>query len=341
MMDSGKSGRKRTQLSIPLVFLLSILSFKSLSSISITTTPFIHAFAAATSSSLSQPTADKEVLLNLKTFLLQNNPINHGLYSGWNTSDPSPCHWLGISCNSHGRAAGIDLHRSSISGGIFPNFSLLLSLERLDLSSNTISGPIPPDLIQCHRLRYLNLSHNLISGELLLASFSFLETLDVAFNRLTGLVFTDFPPECGSFVCVNISSNSFTGDIGDYFQGCRGRLRYLDLSLNGFSGELPEWFYWLREFSASDNGIRGIISPETFPSMCNLIALDLSGNGLTGNFPDSIANCTELTSLNIWGNFFTGRVPSGIGSLGELNSLFLGNNRFEQDLPAEDRKSVV
>ncbi|KAK8959193.1 putative LRR receptor-like serine/threonine-protein kinase [Platanthera guangdongensis] len=335
MIDGDGICRKRTQLSLPPVCLLSILFLNSLSSISITTTLFIYAAATASSLSPPPPAADKEVLLNLKSFLLQNNPIHRGVYSGWNASDPSPCHWPGISCNSHGRADGIDLHDSSISGGIFPNFSLLPALARLDLSSNTLSGPIPPDLSQCRRLRYLNLSHNLIGGDLFLAGFSFLETLDVAFNRLKGRVLTVFPPECGNFVCVNISSNSFTGDIGDHFHGCRERLRYLDLSLNGFTGELPKSFWWLRELSASDNDIRGIISPETFPAKCNLIALDLSGNGLTGNFPDSIANCTELTSLNIWGNFFTGRIPSGIGSLGELNSLLLGNNSFEMDLPAE------
>ncbi|KAH0449957.1 hypothetical protein IEQ34_020649 [Dendrobium chrysotoxum] len=281
------------------------------------------------------PETEKAVLLDLKHFLLGHNSVNRGSYAGWNESEPSPCRWAGIACDADGRVAGIDLRGSSISGGIFPNFSLLPVLTRLDLSSNSFDGPVPPELNQCHGLRYLNLSNNLIDGELNLTALNQLVTLDVSVNRFVGRVMGSFPVNCGNLVSLNISSNNFTGEIGDYFDGCRRNLEVLDLSLNRFGGKIWMGFWWLREFLASDNRFMGAIAVETFPSGCSLETLDLSGNGLSGSFPESIANCSKMVTLNIWGNFFTGRIPSGIGSLFELNTLFIGNNSFDQELPIE------
>ncbi|PKA49760.1 putative LRR receptor-like serine/threonine-protein kinase [Apostasia shenzhenica] len=290
--------------------------------------------AAAVESQQPAP-ADKEILVNLKSFLLERNRINLGPYADWNESEPSPCRWRGISCDSSGRVAVVDLRDSGISGGIFPNFSLLPALTRLDLSRNYIAGPVPTDFNKCRALRHLNLSHNLIAGELDLRGLSLLENLDIAVNRFQGRVSSSFPANCGSLVSLNISGNNFTGEIGSFFSGCQHKLQYLDLSLNRFEGEMSWGFWWLREFSVADNVFSGVISPETFPENCSLEALDLSGNGFSGSFPDSIANCSKLNSLDLWGNLLTGKITSGIGDLTELNSLFLGNNSFDRDLPME------
>ncbi|XP_020582177.1 probable LRR receptor-like serine/threonine-protein kinase At1g74360 [Phalaenopsis equestris] len=281
------------------------------------------------------PAAEKAVLVDLKHFLLRHNPVNRGLYAGWNESEQVPCRWAGIACDAEGRVAGIDLRDSSISGGIFPDFYLLPALARLDLSSNNIKGPVPPELNQCHGLRYLNLSNNFIDRELNLTALNLLDTLDVSVNRFVGRVLESFPVNCGNLVSLNISSNKFTGDIGNYFDGCRGKLRDLDVSLNGFGRKIWMGFWWLREFLATDNGFTGTIAMESFPVGCSLETLDLSGNGLNGSFPDSIANCSRMVALNLWGNFFTGKIPSGIGLLSELNTLFIGNNSFDRELPVE------
>ncbi|KAK8943929.1 putative LRR receptor-like serine/threonine-protein kinase [Platanthera guangdongensis] len=279
--------------------------------------------------------SDKAVLIGFKRFLLGDNHVNRGPYASWNESEPSSCRWFGISCDNGGLVTAIDLRDSSISGGIFPNFSLLPALTRLDLSANSIDGSVPPELNQCRGLRHLNLSHNMIDGEMNLTSLVLLDTLDVSVNRIVGRVSESFPSNCGNLVYLNISSNNFTGGIGDYFDGCGQMLRILDVSLNRFVGEMWEGFWWLTEFWASDNKFTGMISPETFPAGCNLETLDLSGNGLSGNFPSSIGNCSKMTQLNIWGNLFTGGIPSGIGSLSELTTLLLGYNRFNRELPTE------
>uniref|UniRef100_A0A804KV85 non-specific serine/threonine protein kinase n=1 Tax=Musa acuminata subsp. malaccensis TaxID=214687 RepID=A0A804KV85_MUSAM len=277
---------------------------------------------------------DKEVLLELKSHLEAKNPIRQGPYARWNQSDPSPCDWLGITCDGADRVVGVDLAESNISGELFPHFYLLTELAHLDLSSNTISGPIPADLNRCSGLKYLNLSHNLLDGQLNLTGLINLETLDLTLNRFNGGIRSSFPAICLNLVTLNLSANSFSGDITGCFDECP-KLQYFDLSSNQFTGPIWRGFPKLREFSVSENNLTGDFPSSTFTSGCDLEILDLSANKLSGTFPSSIANCSKLTSLNLWGNAFIGAVPSGIGSLSELNALNLGKNSFDRIIPEE------
>lgn len=43
---------------------------------------------------------DKEVLVELKHFLQDNNKVNRGAYDAWQESDASPCEWHGVQCTS-------------------------------------------------------------------------------------------------------------------------------------------------------------------------------------------------------------------------------------------------
>ncbi|THU53780.1 hypothetical protein C4D60_Mb10t18040 [Musa balbisiana] len=277
---------------------------------------------------------DKEVLLELKGHLEAKNPIRQGPYARWNQSDPSPCDWLGITCDGADRVVGVDLAESNISGELFPHFYLLTELAHLDLSSNTISGPIPADLNRCSGLKYLNLSHNLLDGQLNLTGLNNLETLDLTLNRFNGSIRSSFPAICVNLVSLNLSANSFSGDITGCFDECP-KLQCLDLSSNRFTGPIWRGFPKLRELSVSENNLTGDFPSSTFTPGCDLEILDLSANKLSGTFPSSIANCSKLTSLNLWGNAFTGAVPSGIGSLSELNALNLGKNSFDRIIPEE------
>ncbi|KAK9138560.1 hypothetical protein Sjap_009163 [Stephania japonica] len=116
---------------------------------------------------------DKEVLLQLKSYLIDQNKVNPCRYSAWNDSSSSPCDWPEITCDGE-RVTGINLSNCNLSGNIsgFSNFSQLTQLDSLDFSQNTIGGGIPTDLSRCSNLRYLNLSQNLIGGELNLAGLN-------------------------------------------------------------------------------------------------------------------------------------------------------------------------
>ncbi|KAK6920928.1 Leucine-rich repeat-containing N-terminal, plant-type [Dillenia turbinata] len=274
---------------------------------------------------------DKQVLLNLKSFLEQKNPVNKGRYVEWNSSS-SPCEWPGIECDNNNRTIKIDLSFSNISDIIFRNFSSLTQLTHLDLSTNTLDGTIPEDLNKCQNLKYLNLSHNIIQGNLNLSGLSSLEVLDLSVNRIWGGIELSFPANCANLAVVNISGNNLTGNIGNSFANCRN-LKYLDLSSNLFSGELWVGFDRLWEFSVSENSMSGILNSSFFSVNCSLQYLDLSRNGFEGNLPGAISNCKKLVMLNVWGNFFTGQIPAEIGWNSNLEALSLGNNSFSNAIP--------
>lgn len=277
---------------------------------------------------------DREVLLNLKQFLEESNQINRGHYSEWSSST-SPCQWNGILCTSNGTAArvnGVDLSNNNISSFLFQNFSALTELFYLNLSQNTLKGPISLDLNRCTKLSHLNLSHNLLEGELNLTGLSNLHTLDLSVNRLNGEIRSSFPAICSSLVVLNISANSFTGSIMNYFDQCY-RLEYLDLSTNKFTGKLWGGFGQLQQFSVSENFLDGAIPASSFQHNCSLRIMDLSQNNFSGLFPGEVSNCQNLVILNLWGNNFTGKIPDEIGSILSLEGLFLGNNSFLRDIP--------
>ncbi|XP_062189540.1 probable LRR receptor-like serine/threonine-protein kinase At1g74360 [Phragmites australis] len=273
---------------------------------------------------------DKEVLVELKRFLQENNKVNRGEYDAWQESDPSPCGWFGVGCDADRRVTSLDLSGSSISGPAFGNFSRLSALTSLDLSVNTISGA--GDISQCRGLVHLNLSHNLISGPLELPGLTRLRTLDVSWNRLEGGIAANFPAICTDLVMLNVSTNKLTGNITGLFDGC-ARLEYADLSSNNFTGELWPGVARFRQFNAAENNLTGSVPPDTFPDGCKLESLDLSANQLTGSFPDSVAKCSNLTYLSLWGNGFAGVISAGIGELAGLETLILGKNQFDRRIP--------
>ncbi|XAR50011.1 Non-specific serine/threonine protein kinase [Bertholletia excelsa] len=277
--------------------------------------------------------SDTAVLLSLKSYLQEQNLVNQGRYSAWDTTrNPNPCTWPGVSCGNGGRVTALNLSGSEITGQIFGNFSALTSLTYLDLSSNTLAGGFPADLGRCRSLKFLNLSHNIISSELNLTGLPSLEMLDLSMNRVTGGIQVSFPAICNNLVVANLSANNFNGTTGSAFDGCRN-LQVLDLSTNNFSGEIWPGFARLREFSLSENLFSGELSPAIFSGNCNLRILDLSENSLTGSVPGQISNCRELTVLNLWGNNFAGRIPAEIGYISSLEVLYLGNNSFSSEIP--------
>ncbi|XVF50059.1 hypothetical protein PTKIN_Ptkin04bG0064100 [Pterospermum kingtungense] len=276
---------------------------------------------------------DKQVLLKLKSFLEEQNPVNRGKYSEWGVNNLVPCQWHGITCSPDGqRVIGIDLSDNTISGEMFNGFSALTSLQKLDLSRNTIGGAIPDDLNRCSSLVYLNLSHNILKGELQLTGLSSLEKLDLSENRIQGDIQVSFPAICKSLVVANVSTNNLTGRIDNCFDEC-SNLQYLDLSSNDFDGSIWSGFARLVLYSVSENHVSGPLSGSMFTNNCSLKIFDLSENNFQGELPGEVSNCKNLAILNVGGNNFTGPIPSEIGTISSLKGLFLGSNSFSSVIP--------
>ncbi|CAI9112014.1 OLC1v1012377C1 [Oldenlandia corymbosa var. corymbosa] len=276
---------------------------------------------------------DRNVLLNLKSFLEERNPVNKGSYSGWNNSSSNPCSWNGVTCNNtKNRVTSVNLSANNIAGDFFGSFSQLTELTYLDLSVNSIGKGIPEDLGHCKNLKFLNLSHNLIDYALNLTGLTSLEVLDLSQNRIQGSVRSAIPGIGNSLRVANLSNNAFSGDLGTAFEGCLN-LKYLDLSTNNLTGGLWYGFDRLVELSLSGNHFTGNVPSSFITRNCSLQTLDFSENQFFGNVPMEISYCKSLQSLNLWSNSFSGPIPGEIGSISGLQALYFGSNNFSSDIP--------
>nr|GMC68865.1 probable LRR receptor-like serine/threonine-protein kinase At1g74360 [Ipomoea batatas] len=306
---------------------------------------------------------DKNVLLNLKSFIEHQSTVNRGSrYTKWNSTDLSPCNWPGISCFG-GRVTGLNLSGNYLNGEMFDNFSALTSLSYLDLSSNTIDGAIQADLGKCLSLRFLNLSHNIINGEPfnwpeefggsrrvgeqvsslnnlsgdLLFGFDQLKELSVAQNSISGtLPWWVFNQSC-SLQSLDLSENKFFGGLPKEISNCKD-LRLINLSGNNFSGPIPKEIGSLQSleglYLGGNTFSRQI--PHTLTALHSLVFLDLSSNNFRGEIQENFGQFTQVRFLLLYGNGYTGGiVASGITKLVNLSRLDLSYNNFSGPLPVE------
>ncbi|MBA0776520.1 hypothetical protein Gotri_011503 [Gossypium trilobum] len=269
------------------------------------------AFAAVSGNSLD---TDKEVLLNLKSFLEEQNRVNRGRYIEWNERSSNPCEWYGILCsNGEARIIGIDLSDSNISGEMFNNFSALTHLQHLNLSTNTLNGVILDDLNRCHNLVYLNLSHSILGGELMLTGLTGLEKLDLSTNRFHGEI-------------LDLSENKFQSEVPGEISNCKN-LWPIPLELGSIST--------LESLLLGNNRFSILIS-ESLLNLKKLASLDLSNNSFGGKVHEIFGRFTQLKSLTLHGNsYIDGILSSGIHKLTNMSQLDLSYNNFSGELPVE------
>ncbi|KAI0507913.1 hypothetical protein KFK09_014041 [Dendrobium nobile] len=226
--------------------------------------------------------------------------------SKWNTSNSNPCEWKGVSCSSS-RVTGLVLSGFGLSTSFSPRFFELLcdlsSLQSLDLSSNSFSI-IPTSFFSCKglsRLKYLNLSCNGLTGRLSnFSEFSALETLDLSFNNLKGV--------------VGLNLNGLA------------QLKSLNLSSNLFNDNIPALKAMkLEELSLSNNSFHGEI-PHVFVTFENLTFLDFSQNSLTGSIP--IGNLSKLQKLLLSSNQLEGSLPVSLSKIKALSIFAAIQNKF-------------
>lgn len=93
----------------------------------------------------------------------------------------------------------------------------------------------------------------------------------------------------------------------------------------------------LQPLYLSNNDISGeIVDLVAGLSGCgnaSLEALQLVGNKLSRQIPDSIGHFKHLRSLYLQSNSFSGSIPSSIGSLNDLETLDLSSNAMSGTIP--------
>ncbi|KAL4585019.1 hypothetical protein LXL04_009632 [Taraxacum kok-saghyz] len=100
------------------------------------------------------------------------------------------CTWNGVQCSEDDqtRVVGINLSNSGLSGTISPDFSKLVSLQKLDLSVNSLTGEIPKKLGELQELQELYLFSNYLTGSMPVEFrlLKKLRVLRIGDNLLTG-----------------------------------------------------------------------------------------------------------------------------------------------------------
>ncbi|VYS62570.1 unnamed protein product [Arabidopsis thaliana] len=252
------------------------------------------------------------------------------------------------------------LSNNNFSGSIprcFENFHLYV----LHLRNNSLSGIFPEEAIS-HRLQSLDVGLNLFSGELAksLINCSGLEFLNVEDNRIND-TFPSWLELLPNLQILVLRSNEFHGPIsspGDSLSF--PRLRIFDISENRFTGVLPSDYFapWSAMSSVVDikdriiQDITGSYQDLYYHKSVALInkglnmelvgsdfkiykTIDVSGNRLEGDIPESISLLKELIVLNMSNNAFTGHIPPSLSNLSNLQSLDLSQNRLSGSIPPE------
>lgn len=220
-------------------------------------------------------------------------------------------------------------------GKISNSFGSLKKLQSLVLLENGLTGEIPENIGNLTKLKRLVLAGNRFSGQIP-GSFGMLEELlilDLNRNSLSG----QFPLTFGkltSLLKLDLSYNQLQGNLPEEIGNLKN-LTILDLRHNNFSGGLTksiQEMHSLEELVLSNNPFGGQFMSLEWEKLQNLVFLDLSNVGLTGEIPNSILGLTKLRFLGLSLNNLSGNPSPKIASLASISALYLNGNNLTGEL---------
>ena len=201
----------------------------------------------------------------------------------------------GVTVNSDGRVAGLDLSNNNLEGEITNGLSELGGLQTLDLSGNaSLRGTLPQSLMDSSELETLNIQCTGISTPADMDFQTWLGTINFTGSR------------CPSFRSPAPPAPPEDIEELEVFYLETGGENWTD-NTNWLSENQPlsQW----RGVTANDEG--------------RVTALDLSGNGLSGSVPPSLGySVSELETLDLSDNpMLSGMLPLSLMNLSELEAL--------------------
>uniref|UniRef100_A0ACD5YN42 Uncharacterized protein n=1 Tax=Avena sativa TaxID=4498 RepID=A0ACD5YN42_AVESA len=289
--------------------------------------------------SLVSPTSscteqDKTSLLQLLAGFYRDG----GLTASWQ-SNTDCCIWEGITCSRPNRiVTDIFLASRGLEGPISPFLGNLTGLLRLDLSHNSLYGGLPLELVKSRSIIVLDVSFNRLTGGLSelpsSAPVQPLQILNISSNLFTGRFPSTIWEVMKSLVVLNASTNSFTGQIPTTPCVSMPSFAVLELSFNQFGGNIPQGLSnctVLKLLTAGHNHLSGTLPDDLF-NVTSLEHLSLPSNWLQGSL-DGISKLTNLVTLDLGGNELSGNIPESIGELKRLEGLHLERNNMSGELP--------
>jgi len=136
----------------------------------------------------------------------------------------------------------------------------------------------------------------------------------------------------------DISDNQFTGEVPLNYGGVQS-LTKLRMANSNFEGELP-WSFRdlvnLVELDMSLNRFTDAIPDQGewawSMGLNSLEVINLGGNWISGQIPDSWAKWTSMRKIILDNNMLTGEIPAWLPNLGNLEEIRLEWNRYEDSI---------
>ncbi|KAH7669502.1 Non-specific serine/threonine protein kinase protein, partial [Dioscorea alata] len=230
----------------------------------------------------------------------------------------------------------LNLPNTGITGTLpdwFWNLSYTITI--LDLSENQITGTIPAS-VKFGKIGIFNLRSNKFEGPLPPLPLDAIY-VDLSDNSFSGDLIPIFSEDIITLKLIYLSNNFLNGTLPSVVCKFR-RLQVIDISSNSIFGELPtcwENLPALEALNLENNSLTGEI-PSSIGSLKFMQVLHLGSNNLTGEIPLQLRYCKILVTLDLGGNKLSGKIPSWIGEiLSLLRILRLRSNMFNGDIPEE------
>ncbi|GAV77468.1 LRR_6 domain-containing protein/LRR_8 domain-containing protein [Cephalotus follicularis] len=214
-------------------------------------------------------------------------------------------------------------------------FVSLIKLQSLVLMENGLTGELPRDIGKVTNLKRLVLAGNGFTGQIpdSIGSLSELLILDLSRNSLSG----PLPLTLGGLVSLlklDLSNNQLNGKLPREI-GYLKRLTLFDLRSNKISGGLIKSLQdmnSLEELVLSNNPIGGDLMSLEWQKLQNLVILDLSGIGLIGEVPESMAELKRLRFLGLSDNNLVGSISLNLATLPCVGAIYLNGNNLTGEL---------
>ncbi|XP_042440769.1 LRR receptor-like serine/threonine-protein kinase RGI3 [Zingiber officinale] len=275
-----------------------------------------------------------QALLSWKLTLSSSTDV----LSSWNSSDPNPCKWFGVACNSRLEVISLKIELVDLKGPLPSNLQSLKSLKMIILSEANFTGHIPAEFGEYRELTFLDLSKNQIAGEIPaeICKLTKLQTLALHSNFLQGAI----PADIGnlpSLTHLTLYDNYISGEV----PASVGKLERLEVFRAGgnqnLRGSLPAEIGNCRSLvmlGLAETGLSGRL-PSTIGLLKRIQTIAIYTSQLSGPIPGEIGNCTELTKLYLYQNSLSGPIPPEIGRLRNLQTLLLWQNNLVGAIPPE------
>ncbi|MCO5556728.1 hypothetical protein L7F22_010280 [Adiantum nelumboides] len=242
----------------------------------------------------------------------------------------------------------LDISWNEFSGALPDNIGMLRNLQIMNVNDNLLSGMLPSTLNSLASLLECRLQHNFFSGLLPdLSSLQQLKSLDLSSNSFSGGVPLRFPP---MLMSASFRNNVLTGGLTEaHVEGLNPVLIVLDLSGNHLSGPVDASLFKhpsLQQLNLSNNSFKNIVNGDKDLNgsiiRSQMVAVDISNNGIGGMLPHMFARMPKLASLSMSRNAFSGQIHvsyalkavAGMVGLEPLQRLMLDGNYLTGPLPA-------